>query len=324
MRPDKTLVVCASESTEVSAQPLPIRTDWYPGALVCSGLPTPGDIEAFLDGVDVVYTAETGYGPHLWNIANSRGVKTFLHANFEFLNRADQPTQWLAPSPWRLDEWPAGTIHIPVPIESGRFPEVPDLPDLPTRLIHVVGRPTLDRTIDLHRNGTIDLLRSLQHVTAPAILTVRCQKSGYVENLIAANHICIPDNIDLRVISGDTPNYWDNYENQHALILPRRFGGLCLPAQEAVAAGIPAIMTNIDPNDTWLPKDWLVAAPQTGAFMAKQFIDVHTADPIALALKIQQLLTDPGFYRSSKRRAMRLRYRLSWAALEPFYRQTLQ
>ena len=63
MHPAKTLVVCASATKDISAQPLPIRTDWYPDARAIRGLPGAPDLDRFLDGVDAVYTAETQAAP---------------------------------------------------------------------------------------------------------------------------------------------------------------------------------------------------------------------------------------------------------------------
>ncbi len=318
MAPAKTLVVCTSEAA--SAQPLPIRTNWYPGAQTCPGLPSAGDLDDFLNDIDTVYTAETGYGHLLWDIAEKRNIRTVLHANFEFLNPADRPTQWLAPSLWRITEWPNHTIHLPFPVETDKFP-TPHLPELPTHLLHIVGRPTQDRNTDLHRNGTIDLLAALQHVTQPCTVTIRCQHDTYVDHLIAAHSIRIPNNVNLKIMRGDLLNYWDAYQDQHAMILPRRFGGLCLPANEAVAAGIPVVMTDIDPNNTWLPKPWLVPATPAGSFRAKQIVHCHAADPAALATKISQLLTDPQWYTDAKKSATHLGRRLSWQSLKPMYEQ---
>jgi len=316
MAPAKTLVVDCP-----SIAPLPLRNDWYPAA-TWTRIPNAVDINTFLDDIDVVYTAETGYTPLLWDIAEKRGVRTVLHANFEFLNRDDRPTQWLAPSLWRISEWPEGTIHLPVPVEVNRFPET-DLPDRATNLLHIVGRPTIDRGKDLHRNGTLDFLQALQYVTGKATVTVRCQAENYVTALMANHAVVIPDNIDLRIVHSDIENYWDAYTGQHALILPRRFGGLCLPANEAIAAGIPAIMTDIDPNNTWLPREWLMPAYQTGAIRAKQFVDVYQADPIGLAVKLEQVISDADWYADAKRTARQLRYRMSWDTLKPYYQEVL-
>ena len=317
MQPTKTLVVDCP-----SIQPLPLRRDWYPDAEWVK-IPTTDDFNKFLDGIDTVFTCETGYNAALWDMAEVRGIKTVLQANFEFLDRLDRPTLWLAPSLWRINEWPEGTVHLPVPVETEHFP-ARDLPDLPTRLLHIVGRPTLDRGRDMHRNGTIDFLNALQHVTTKCTVTIRCQHDTYANDLIRTHGIRMPTNVDLQVIPNDLPNYWDAYQTEHALIMPRRFGGLCLPANEAVAAGIPVIMPDIDPNDTWLPPEWLVPASQVGAERAKQVIDTYAVDPIQLAVKLQQLLTDPGFYGEAKKTAQKLRWRLSWDSLKRYYLEVLE
>lgn len=313
MQPAKTLVVDCP-----SMQPLPIRYDWYPNATWVHGLPTPSDLAAFSDGLDVIYTAETGYSPTLWDL----NTKTVLHANYEFLNPHDRPTVWAAPSLWNITRWPTGTIQLPVPIETSRFPTF-DPPRTATRLLHIVGRPTMDGPRDLHRNGTIDLLNSLQYVASTVTVTLRCQQPGYIAGLISDHNINPQPNVTLRIESGDTQNYWDNYHNQHALILPRRFGGLCLPANEALGAGIPVIMTDIDPNNTWLPQEWLTPAHHEGRFRAKQWVDVHKADPRELAAIIDRIATDSTFYRNATTTAANLREALSWEVLKPRYEKVL-
>ena len=310
MHPTKTMVVNCP-----SANPLPLRRDWFPGAVWTRGLPSVREYTQFLDGVDVVYTAETAYGQAFWPLAQQRGVRSVLHGNYEFLDRRDQPTTWAAPSLWHIDQWPEGTIHLPVPIETERFQ--PDPPAAATRLLHIVGRPAVH-----DRNGTLDLLQALSRVTQPFTVTIRCQQAGYVGDLIAKHRIRTPDHITLILDSGDVTNYWDNYRDQDALILPRRFGGLCLPANEAVGAGIPVIMPDINPNNLWLPPEWLVTAHQTGHFHAKQRITYYRTNILALAAAIDQL-ADPGFYQAATSKAARLRNTLSWDALKPRYLEVL-
>ena len=307
LHPAKTMVVDCP-----SMQPLQLHTERFPGAHIVRGLPTEWDYAQFLDGLDVVYTAETGYGD-LWSIANRMGVRTVLHANYEFLDLRDQPTVWAAPSLWNFDRWPAGTTHLPVPIETDRFP-ITEKPLTASRFLHIVGRPAIH-----DRNGTLDLLLALQHVTAPITLTVTCQQPGYVSSLIREHNIHTPNNVTLVVDSADRDNYWTIYDNQHAMILPRRFGGLCLPANEAIGAGIPVIMPNIDPNNLWLCGAWLTEAIHAGEFRAKQHIQFYRTDPQVLAAKIDQLALDEDFYGHSVYMARNLRAALSWETLTPRY-----
>lgn len=308
MRPAKTMVIDCP-----SAKPLPLRRDWYPDATWIKGLPTPRDFRTWLQGLDVVFTAETAYGPHLWSEADRVGVKTVLQGNFEFLNKADRPTQWVAPSMWRFDEWPKGTVYLPVPIETGRF-TLNQSTDA-KRFLHIVGRPAIH-----DRNGTEDLLEALKHVTADIEVTIRCQDRDYLASIDG-----FPINrrkVKLNLAGGDVENYWDNYTGQDVLIMPRRFGGLCLPANEALGAGMPVIMPHIDPN-WWLPGEWLVSAHKTGSFMAKTRVDLHAVDPVVLARKIDRFATDTEFFQKAQRQALELAEGLSWEALKPEYEKVL-
>jgi glycosyltransferase involved in cell wall biosynthesis len=224
---------------------------------------------------------------------------------------------WAAPSLWNFDRFPAGATHLPVPIETDRFP-VTEKPLKASRFLHVVGRPAVH-----DRNGTLDLLQALQHVTAEITVTITCQQPKYVPGLIHDHQIRTPDNVTLRLDSVDYENYWTVYDNQHAMILPRRFGGLCLPANEAIGAGIPVIMPDIDPNNTWLPAEWLTPGMVSGDFRAKQHIFVHRTDHHVLAAKIDQLATDNDFYVRALAKAHLLRDQLSWESLTPRYREIL-
>jgi len=307
LHPTKTMVVDCD-----SAQPLDLHLERFPNAYIVRGLPSAYEYQHFVDGLDAVYTAETGYGD-LWTHANKAGVKTVLHANYEFLDARDQPSVWAAPSPWHLDRFPAGAQHLPVPIELDRFP-VTEKPLRASRFLHVVGRPAIH-----DRNGTLDLLQALQHVTATITMTVTCQLPGYVGSLIHDHNIRTPNNVTLILDSVDRDFYWTAYQHQDALILPRRFGGLCLPANEAIGAGIPVIMPDIDPNNTWLPAEWLTESMLAGDFRAKQHIFWYRTDPQILAAKIDQLALDNDFYVRACAKAHVIRQQLSWETLTPRY-----
>jgi glycosyltransferase involved in cell wall biosynthesis len=300
-----------------SAKALPIRKDWYPHATWIKGLPTPHDWQRWMQGLDVVFSAETFYGQHAFRIARNMGVKTVLQANFEFLDRQDQPTLWAAPSLWRYNEWPNPKIHLPVPVETEHF--TPTTATRASHFLHIVGRPAVH-----DRAGTIDTLRALQNVQHTDItVTITSQEPGYIRSLMLTAGIKLPDNIDLHIREGDRADYWDLYTDQHVLIAPRRFGGLSLPMQEAVAAGMPVISTAVSPQKNWLPPEWLVAASPAGEFHAKQLIDLWTADHIALAEKISRFANNPVFYRQASEQAVAIAKSLSWSELKPLYEQVL-
>lgn len=316
LHPAKTMVIdCTSQ------KPLPIRRNWYPGATWIRGIPRASDYATWLEGLDVVYTAETPYNHALFDEANKRGIKTVLHVNPEFLDHIRRPhlpapTLFACPTRWLWERIPNPKIHLPMPVDTSKFE--PQAADRAVNFLHVIGRPAIH-----DRAGTADMLLALENVFADINLTITCQEPGYVQSLIRANNIHLPDNINLTINDGDTQNYWDLYAGQHVMIAPRRFGGLSLPMQEACAAGIPVIATATNPNTHWLPHEWLAPASKVGSFHAHTEVDLYTVDHLALAAKIGQFANNPVFYRESAQRAAGIGKELSWEQLKPAYEKVL-
>lgn len=297
-----------------SAKPLPLRRDWYPDALWVHGLPSALDFREFLSGgITHVYSAETTYGAAYWDEAERAGVKTVLAVNPEFLDRHDRPTVWAAPSMWRYDQLPEPKCFLPVPITPVSGCERHSC----THFLHIVGRPA---TRD--RNGSEDLLKALQFVTSQIRLTITCQEPGHVEGLVRRYHV--PPNVELVVRSGDVLCNTDLYAGMDVLLMPRRFGGLCLPVNEALGAGLPVVMPDISPNNTWLPGDWLIPATYAESFSVKQnLVEVYSVEHRELAHKIDALASDLGFYLKAKQEAAELRDQYSWERWKPKYLEVL-
>lgn len=312
MNPAKTLVVNL-------AGPRGFWPERFPGATIVAGLPGTRDIEEFLDDLDVVFTAETPYNYELFSIAERRGVATVLQYNFEFLDylprpRLPRPTLFAAPSSWRYRDVPfANKQMLPVPVALDRFPARQPR-DRATRFLHIVGRPAIH-----DRNGTADLLAALEHVRSEITVTIKCQDPHYVPRLLHGRSI--PGSVRLVLDDTEVTNYWDNYTGHDVLVMPRRFGGLCLPVQEALAAGMPAIMPAISPN-TWLPEQWLVPARRTGSFMARTKIELHTTDHRALAARIDEV-AGPDLYPEACHAVGVIARGLSWTELADTYDRTL-
>jgi glycosyltransferase involved in cell wall biosynthesis len=317
MHPAKTLVVNCQ-----SAKPLPIRRDWYPNATWVDHWPRACDYSGWLTNLDVVYTAETPYSHSLFSTARDRGIRTVLHVNPEFLDHMrkpylPKPTLFAAPSTWMYDQLPGPKALLPVPVATEHF--TPQAADRATNFLHVVGRPAIH-----DRAGTADLLLALESVHTDITVTITCQEPGYVHSLIGADGIKLPDNVELIVADGDVDNYWDLYTGHHVLVSPRRFGGLSLPMQEACAAGMPVIAPAVSPTIDWLPNDWLIPATHAGSFVAHTTVDLYTTDAVALAAKIDQMASDPAYYRDASARALGIAKQLSWAELKPEYERVLR
>lgn len=320
MNPDKVLVIDVGHMHN-DTDHCNKRTDLsrFPDATVVKGwLPDRATLKGFLDGLDVVFSAETFYNSmELAPLARRMGVRTVLQPNPEFLNRRDAPDLWVPPTGWMWGTIPGPKTLLPVPIATDRFSATPSSVDGDgaSHFLHIAGRPA-----HLDRNGTEILLRSLDHITAEVTVTIRCQQGGYVSSLLPG--LSTKKNVTLRIDPGDVDDYWELYQGD-VLVMPRRYGGLCLPVNEALGAGMPVIMPDISPNNTWLPKEWLVPASLEGSFVCKQRVSYYRADHVALAAAIDRFATDPEFYARAKARALELRDEYSWDNQRETYNKVL-
>lgn len=201
-------------------------------------------VEAFCDAVDVIYTAETTYQPDFCDIARAHGAKTVVHVNPEFFRwHTDRtmapPDRWWAPTPWRLGFLPKDTRVVPVPVADdlagkGR------LRDNNLSFLHVIGRRAA-----ADRNGTRVVTSALRDVDTRIVLTITTQDERLPFSWT-------PGKPEIRCIAGGVVDHAELYELGDVLLLPRRYGGLCLPAQEAMAAGMVVVMGDCPPqNETW-------------------------------------------------------------------------
>jgi glycosyltransferase involved in cell wall biosynthesis len=171
------------------------------------------------------------------------------------------PTRFLAPSPWNIDgmyqRFGERVVHLPPPTSPEDFARARD-PNLGCRgrrrLLVVLGKPAHG-----DRNGVMLVMHAMQRSRAPFDLVVKSQEP-------------------LQPLLRDPRLTWDSsapedraelYEGFDALILPRRYGGLCLPMNEALTSGLPVIMSNTSPNDAILPRDWLVPGAFNGGFTSR-------------------------------------------------------
>ena len=83
-------------------------------------------------------------------------------------------------------------------------------------------------------------------------------------------------------------NYWDMYQDMGVLVMPRKYGGLSLGVQEAMAAGLAVIMTDTAPN-----MDWPVALVRCQRGQRIQMvggeIELWEADRSALAEEMRRM-----------------------------------
>lgn len=278
--------------------------EWYEkhNTKYIDGFLTDSDAAELTREMDVVLTAETFYNNHFVDIANTNYCYTINQINYEFFEPLSNPmlilpSKILMPSYWHLEDLQARTMpgrvqYLPPPIFLDDWATNRDINmerKGKRRFLHVAGKMAAH-----DRAGTKDLLAALQHTQVDFELVVKVQ-SG---ETLATN--------DPRVVL-DYSNPVDEkelYRDFDAMIMPRRYAGLNLPMNEALASGLPVIMTNIEPNNKVLPDYWLVDSYKISAFFARTPIDVYSADHVKLAQKIEKMaLMDDKFLQAQKTEA---------------------
>lgn len=105
------------------------------------------------------------------------------------------------------------------------------------------------------------------------------------------------------------------------MLLPRRYGGLSLPVQEAAARGLPVLMTDLEPQRAWFPEMALLPATVAEPLIAMRggAFDVYGADPRELADRIVGLREDDAAVAYLSDVARTFGQSLSWDAWEGPY-----
>jgi hypothetical protein len=303
LQPDKTLVVINRKSGFDS------HPENYPGAtLVDLHL---GPLKSSLDeqtvrdwwqGLDVVVSVETLYDWDLVAWARADGVRTVVHGNPEFWMATNpQPDIWWWPTSWRSAHLPTGPI-VPVPVPDVPFVAL-DPAEGPLKALHVAGNGAMG-----DRNGTSILAGAMRSIPAGVKLTVCSQ-------------VPVPS---LRAkLLPPVENRWDMYKGQHLLVLPRRYGGLCLPALEAMASGLAVLMSDCSPNQMWEPVYLMPSDSDRVLTMQTGPVETYACYPNVVANSLKHF--------NSNREALAQRQAMSrewaernrWSELAPLYHRLI-
>lgn len=316
MQPAKTLVI-SMENARGFAQDF----DQYPSEQVVSFdghyLPE-AEVKAWLRGLDVVYSAETFYDWRIVDWAHDAGVATVAHVMPEFWRHWQQPdlpmpTQVWAPTTWRLDLLPPGTPVVPVPVEQDVFPLTPAGVGDRLQVVHVAGHRAAG-----DRNGTLSLLVAAGRVREPMDIYVHTQD----DHLPRVR--TLKPGVSLHMVPGGKRTRPELYAGMHLHVLPRRYGGLCLPAQESLASGLGLAMTQTPPNPTTWP-----IVPLRGHWEGRQAtpsgeVRSFSADPVFLARTLDTLARNPGRVAELQTAGVTWAKAHGWDQLEPMYRERLK
>ena len=279
LNPDKILLIDSQHFNGNEQHP-----EWYKDYNVTttlSGFPTKPEVIDFLRNIDVVLSCETFYRQDFLHYAKRRGIKTILQYNFEFLlnmsnPEAELPDVLLAPSLWNIEQIEkmvdgrCKVIHLPPPTDSTLFENVRqnNMSKDHNRLLHVGGKFAAK-----DRNGTQTVLEMLKYSKASYELVITTQK--FPELNLKDSRVTVNNS--------NPENREELYNGFDAMLLPRRYAGLCLPMNEALISGLPVFMTDISPNNLLLPKKWLIKSEHINSFQAKSLVDVYDGNPEHLA-----------------------------------------
>jgi len=288
LNPSRVMIMDSSEFSRNTDQ----HPEWYAkyDNFVVNGFPKNYDILRFIDGLTHVFVCENPYNFYLLKVCKERGIKVYIQSNYEFCENTEAlhlptPDLFLMPSYWMIDEMKKKfgenkVQYLPPPIDVKEF--------LLTwehnikrivrkkRFLHVVGTLAFN-----DRNGTLNLMEALKYSKGDYELTITSQHP------FTSDRYLVRDD-RLRFVIGSVKNNCDLYRNFDAMILPRRYGGLCLSLNEALMCGLPTIMPDISPNNKLLPREWLVPAQIRTHMRSRTIIDVYGVNPVDLASKIDE------------------------------------
>ena len=286
LNPDKILLINSQLFNNNKQHP-----EWYKNYNVIEtrkGIPTTSEVLTFLENIDVVISCETFYNLELVDLAKKQGIKTILQYNYELFGHLAHP-EWtlpdvlLAPSMWNFDVIMkkfgnrTQVMHLPPPTDYTLFNQAKEinLSKHHKRILHIAGKKAAK-----DRNGTDSILEMLRYSKEDYELVIRSQ--GKVETNIKDHRLTIE--------SGNPENREDMYVGFDAMVLPRRYAGLCLPMNEALLSALPVFMTDISPNNIILDKDWLIESSSIGAFRTKSMVELFNVNPKKLAQRIDSYI----------------------------------
>jgi hypothetical protein len=279
LKPSKVLIINSYTFNRNVQHP-----EWYSNykCMTSSGVPSTNIIHNFLRDIDVLITCETFYNDIIVKRARQRGITTILQYNYEFLKNLNisgtmyLPDVLVSPSDWYFDQVrdifkdTAKIVQLPPPSRVELFEDAKNenFSKDHKRILHIAGKAAIK-----DRNGTNTLFEMLKYSKADYELVIKSQTA--LQN--------IPEDPRITVEIGDVKNRQDMYKGFDAMILPRRYAGLCLPMNEALLSGLPVFMTDISPNNAVLPSKWLAKSNKIDTLQTQALIDVYEADPRELA-----------------------------------------
>lgn len=305
LQPAKTLVVHTAHKTRGRA-----HIERYPNSpdvqVRCTHAePSDSDIDWLLDGSTTLFSVETWYTPRLLEAASK--IRTVLLANPEMHDHSLAGSEVWCPTDWRRDLVPENRGVLPAPVDRELLPF---RQRIDARVLYHVASPAFH-----DRNGTLLVLEAVAQLPEPCQLLIRGGDHRPGRERIGR---CTVDWLPHH----DGP-YWEHWPDEaDLLVLPRRFGGLSLPMQEAASLGLPIVTLNVEPQGAW-PTHRVKATVGENIRVKGGRMDVHSCAPAQLASALAHLLDTPDDVASLSALGHQWAESISWGNLANRYLHVL-
>lgn len=271
----------------------------------------PRVLKDFASGCSVVLAIETTSCPHGIHILREAGVRTVLLANPELYRESEQgrPDVLRVPTPWAMSRMHGARV-LPQPVATDRFTP---RPRTAARIFYHPGAPAFH-----DRNGTEDVLAALPYVKNECTMIIR---QPHVRKRSSRRQV---GKVTVLFEHEYARAYWHAHpEEADVLVMPRRYGGLCLPVLEAAAMGMPALMTDLTPQNEWPHVVGIPVAQEKLVSMKGGAYPVWSVRPQDLAARMDQLIEDDDFVMKRSLQALDWAALNSWDTLLPQWLGTL-
>lgn len=278
-------------------------------------MPDKADAKWLTKRMPRVFSIEGLYGEPMREVCAANGTRVVLQANPELYrpdDLVDVNLEVVLPTPWEADRFPAGTRVLPVPVNTADLYPVTRPDDGPVRLFHPAGAAMQDR------NGTRSVLSAVRTMRMPCTVGIANRPDLPRRRMGRTNLVPLPDQ----------PTYlehWSPEARPDVVVLPRRYGGLCLPLQEAASCGVAIVTSDLEPQRSWVPAPGLVPVRRGPAKVSMKggTFDVHSVDAAALTDTLDRFVRDLGLRAEAGLLAREHAEAISWDRLLDDYLEIL-
>ena len=173
-------------------------------------------------------------------------------------------------------------------------------------MLHVAGARAIG-----DRNGTESFIAALKLIRSDVYVRI-CINDNFEPMLVG-----MPNNVEVEVVKG-ADERGSMYAGMHVLVLPRRYGGLSLVAQEAAAAGLAPADDRLPPNQDY-PARLMTSYTDGRQRVPIGKIDTYAVHPREIALHIDEWAHDSDLLAADQKRSQQWAAGHTWAKLHNHY-----